>query len=93
MDKTFYMSRKEGYTTIYNSVPLMVLDRMHQIYNSGVSTGRLDFTIEKQNIGEIQSAYNKFIEELWDESQARKFIDDMKNTTEITKGHYFRGVV
>lgn len=93
MDKTFYMSRKEGYTTIYNSVPLMLLDSMDQIYSSGISTGRLDFTIETENIKEVQEAYYKYIKNIWNEKEAREFIERIKDNTEITKGHFFRGVV
>ncbi|MGO1469205.1 MAG: DUF3656 domain-containing U32 family peptidase [Tissierella sp.] len=93
MNKTFYMSRKDSVTTIYNSVPLMVLDSIEQIYNSGVNICRLDFTIEKDSIEKIQRAYYDSIKDKWDESKARNFIEDIKNTTEITKGHFFRGVV
>ncbi|OLS02827.1 DUF3656 domain-containing U32 family peptidase [Tissierella creatinophila] len=93
MDKTFYISRKEGFTTIYNSVPLMVLDSMDQIYNSGINIGRLDFTIEIENIKEIQVAYHKYINGIWNEKESREFIETIKDTTEITKGHFFRGVV
>ena len=93
MDKTFYMSRKEDYTNIYNSVPLIVLDSMDQIYSSGISSGRLDFTIERENIKEIQTAYHKYIKNIWNEKEAREFIGKIKDTTEITKGHFFRGVV
>lgn len=93
MNMTFYMSRGEGFTTIYNSVPLMVLDSMDQIYSAGVGVGRLDFTIEKQDIKEIQIAYNRYISNVWNEKEARDFIEKMKDTTEITKGHFFRGVL
>ena len=93
MDKTFHMSRGEGFTTIYNSVPLMVLDSMDQIYSVGVGMGRLDFTIETENIKEIQVAYSRYISNVWNEKEARDFIEMIKDTTEITKGHFFRGVL
>nr|WP_300005092.1 U32 family peptidase [Tissierella sp.] len=90
---TFYTARGEGFTTIYNSVPLMVLDSMDQIYSAGVGMGRLDFTIETENIKEIQTAYRRYIDHIWNEKEAREFIDTMKDDTEITKGHFFRGVL
>ncbi len=93
MNKTFYMSRKDGFTTIYNSVPLMLLDSMDQIYKAGISMGRLDFTIEKDNIKDIQNAYYNYTKNIWDEKEARIFIEKIKDTSEITKGHYFRGVL
>lgn len=93
MDKNFFMSRKEGFTSIYNSVPLMVLDSMDQIYKAGICIGRLDFTLMSENIEKIQDAYYKYINDIWDEREARDFIDNIKNTKEITKGHFFRGVV
>ena len=93
MNMTFYTSRGEGFTTIYNSVPLMVLDSMDQIYSAGVGMGRLDFTIETEGIKEIQMAYSRYIDNIWNEKEAREFIDKIKDTTEITKGHFFRGVL
>lgn len=93
MDKTFYMSRKDGFTTIYNSVPMILLDSMDQIYAGGINTGRLDFTIEKESIREIQNAYYNYIKKIWEEKEARNFIEKIKDTTEITKGHFFRGVL
>lgn len=93
MNKNFYMSRKKGYTTIYNSVPVVVLDSLDQIYNSGIGIARLDFTGRKENIGSIQEAYHNVLSKEWNEREARSFVDKMRDTTEITKGHFFRGVV
>lgn len=93
MDMTFYMDRKNGSSTIYNSVPLVLLDSLKSIINSGVSDLRLDFTIEKDNIRPIQSMYYDYLHSKIDEGQARDFINQLKEDTSITKGHYYRGIL
>ena len=50
------MERENGLTTIYNSVPLMILDSLDTIYDAGVYTIRLDFTLKKNSI----KKYKKF---------------------------------
>lgn len=89
----FQMERKEGFTNIYNSVPLMVLDNLKQIYNSGISMARLDFTIESKGINDIQRAYYDYAKGLIDDNEAREYIDIFRENKSITNGHYFRGVM
>ncbi|NMA86925.1 MAG: U32 family peptidase [Tissierellia bacterium] len=93
MNIDFYMERKNGTTTIYNSVPLMVLDTMDRIYNANVDTIRLDFTFENQGIGEIQSIYYDYAKGIINKDKRDKFIKNYRNEHKITKGHYFRGVL
>lgn len=93
MDMTFYMDRKEGSSTIYNSVPLVLLDSLKSIINSGVTDIRLDFTIERDNIRSIQSMYYDYLHSNIDEAQARDFVVELKEHTSITKGHYYRGIL
>ena len=87
------MERKEGFTTIYNSVPLMVLDSLHQIYNNGVNMVRLDFTFEKENIKEIQDVYYNYAKGSITEKEVADFIDQFRDKNNITRGHYFRGII
>lgn len=89
----FYMDRREGFSYIYNSVPLMVLDNLDQIYNSGISNGRLDFTIETNNIKDIQTAYYDYGKGLIDNQEAREYIETFRENKSITNGHYFRGIM
>ena len=89
----FYMERNEGFTTIYNSVPLMVLDSIHQIYNTGVNMIRLDFTFENEDIKEIQDFYYNYANRKISEDVVREFIEKYRDKKDITKGHYFRGVI
>ncbi|NLY44683.1 MAG: U32 family peptidase [Tissierella sp.] len=93
MDMVFYMNRNGGSSTIYNSVPVMVLDSLKSILNSGVTDIRLDFTLEKDHIRQIQSVYYDYLHSRIDEDQARDFIDEFKEHTSITKGHYYRGIL
>lgn len=93
MDATFYMERKQGFTTIYNSVPLMVLDNLDSVYKSGVETTRLDFTRETKNITKLQLAFYDYINDLIDEETMKDFVAKFRFDNKITNGHYFRGVM
>ncbi|WP_201260064.1 DUF3656 domain-containing protein [Tissierella sp. P1] len=93
MNITFKMDRRDGFTNIYNSVPLMVLDTLKQIYNSGVSMARLDFTMETKNIRNIQKAFYDYSKGIIDDNSAREFIESFREDTSITNGHYFRGII
>jgi putative protease len=93
MNITFKMDRRDGFTNIYNSVPLMVLDSLKQIYNSGVSMARIDFTTESKNIRSIQRAFYDYSKGIIDDNGAREFIESFRENTSITNGHYFRGIL
>lgn len=89
----FYMERKSHFTTIYNSVPLMVLDSIGKLYDNGVNTIRLDFTIEKDNIEELQDIYYEYAKGLISREEAFKYVKEFRGKSGITKGHYYRGVI
>ncbi len=89
----FPIERRKGLTTIYNSVPLMVLDSLVSIYNSGVNMARLDFTVEKDNIKYIQEAFYDYAKNYIDDNRAKEIIADYRRDKDITNGHYFRGVL
>ena len=93
MNIDFYMERKGGTTTIYNSVPLMILDSLDNIYNIGIDMIRLDFTFEKDEIREIQDIYYDYAKGIVSKSKVDKFIDEYRKRNNITRGHYFRGVI
>ena len=93
MNVDFYMERKNGITTIYNSVPLMILDSLDTIYDIGVDTIRLDFTFEKNNIREIQEIYYDYAKGIISKINVDKFLEEYRNKNDITRGHYFRGVI
>lgn len=93
MGINFYMERNDGSTTIYNSVPIMVLDSLKSIVEAGVKSLRLDFTQEEEAIRQIQTTYYDYLHSKMDEGEVKKFIDNFKIRTNITKGHYFRGVL
>nr|WP_246566753.1 DUF3656 domain-containing protein [Tissierella simiarum] len=89
----FYMDRKEGFSTIYNSVPIVVLDSLKQIYDNGVDMTRLDFTFETKNIAMIQRMYYDYGKNQIGDKEVAEFLDKYKEENNITKGHYFRGVM
>lgn len=93
MDATFYMERKQGFTTIYNSVPLMVLDNLDSIYKAGVGLTRLDFTKEIKNVSKLQGAFYDYANGLLDELAMKDFVEKFRFDNKITNGHYFRGVM
>ncbi len=89
----FYMERSHGFTTIYNSVPLMVLDSLDQIYENQVNMVRLDFTFENKNIKELQEIYYNYANGIISKDEVNRFMKQYRNKNNITKGHYFRGVI
>lgn len=93
MNIEFPMERRASSTTIYNSVPIMVLDNLESIYSSGVDMARLDFTTEKNDIRYIQEAFYDFSRGNIDIEKAREIISDYRIDHDITNGHYFRGIM
>ena len=92
-NKIFAFTRKNEITTIYNSVPLMVLEELEDIYNSGINMMRLDFSFEKEGIEIIQNAFYDYINGNLRKKEIEEIIDYCKEKTGITRGHYFRGVL
>lgn len=92
MDLVFNMERNGGSTRIYNSVPIMVLDSLKSIINTGVDI-RLDFTLEKENIRALQSIYFDYLHSKIGDNEAKDFVNEFKKDTSITKGHYYRGIL
>ena len=93
MNMTFRMYREDGFTNIYNSVPLMVLDSLIKIVDSGISNLRMDFTYESDHIKELQTVFYDYIHGEIDDKSVKSFMDNFKETTNITNGHYFRGIL
>lgn len=89
---TFPIERKENNSIIYNSYPIMVLDSINDIYRSNIDIIRLDFTIEKE-VEDIQNIYYDYANGKISNDYARRFINEFKKKSEITKGHFYRGVM
>lgn len=87
----FKMVRKSGVTNIYNPVPIMILDDMDSLIDSGINDFRLDFSFEKAS----DEILNKYVEVVNDEisiRESKEFVEKFKGQG-ITKGHYFRGIL
>lgn len=93
MGVTFNLERKEGFSVIYNSVPLMLLDSLESISNAGVDMFRLDFTNEFENITSLQSMFYAYLNKEIDINRVKDFVDEFKKENPITNGHYFRGIL
>lgn len=93
MGVTFKMDRSKGISTIYNSVPLMVLDSLESIKKAGVDMFRLDFTNELSYIGDVQRYFYDYLNGNKDINEVRDFMQKFKQETFITNGHYFRGIL
>ena len=92
MGKEFSMERGDGYTTIYNAMPLMVPENIKAINEKNISMLRLDFTIEDE-IREVQSLYYDYLNGSIDRAEVDRFMSKFKLKNEITNGHFFRGVL
>lgn len=93
MDMIFPLVRENGYSILYNSLPVMVLDSLEEIYKAGVSFARVDFTVEKENIGEIQEYFYDYTKGNIDKKEIKALMEDFRKHTNITRGHYYRGVI
>lgn len=89
----FDLVRKKGITTIYNNQPIFVLDYLEDIYSSGISMIRMDFTTEKNGIRELQNIYFNYAKGKINYKKAKEFTTYYKENHNITKGHFFRGVL
>jgi putative protease len=89
----FPMVRRKQTTIIYNSQPMMILEHLPKIYNSGVEIIRLDFTIENDELNDILEIYYLYANGSITEEEVNKFVGLYRKKTSITKGHYFRGVI
>ncbi|WP_233242592.1 DUF3656 domain-containing U32 family peptidase [Sporanaerobacter acetigenes] len=93
LGKVFPIVRNESITTIYNSVPLMVIEELNNIYDSGVNMIRIDYTFEEDDIYSIQEAFYEYIHGNLNERDLEMFLDFHRKNTGLTRGHYFRGVL
>lgn len=93
MGVTFNLERKDGYSVIYNSVPLFVLDNLDSISNAGIDMFRLDFTREYNNITALQKMYYYYLKNDIDIYILQDFVKQFKKDNSITSGHYFRGIL
>ena len=89
----FYVERRNNITTLYNSVPLFMLEDLNKIYEQGVDIVRLDFSFEKDSIFEIQNVFYGFAKGSISRDEMVIYYNKYREKNPITKGHYFRGVI
>ncbi len=88
----FALEKERKNTILYNCNPIMVADHINDLYKCGINLIRLDFTIEKDFIRDIQECFYDFAKGDIDYNEARNFVNEFKKSQDITKGHYYRGV-
>lgn len=89
----FKSFRRNGHSIIYNSVPLMLLDKLNEINDAGVNIFRLDFTHEKGEIEDIQTMYYDYLNGNIDYNHVLEFVEGYKEDKNITMGHFYRGII
>lgn len=92
-DIVFPFNRQDDITTIYNSVPLVVMEDLNTILDQGVDMVRLDFTFEDNDVSMIQDAYFDRLCGKMSRNELNQILDYFREKTGFTKGHYFRGVL
>lgn len=90
--KRFRVDRRSGFSEILNSVPLMLPDRLREVRKAGITDFRLDFTYEDK-ISDIVEIYWKALYGHASREEILGFVDEYRKTSEITTGHFFRGVL
>lgn len=93
MDMIFPLVREHGYTVLYNALPIMVLDSLDDIYKSGISFARIDFTLEEEGIREIQGYFYDYANNQISKEDIKVITEEFRDHRDITKGHYYRGVI
>lgn len=89
----FPFNRENCTTTVYNSVPLVMIEDMNSLFDTGVEMVRLDFTHEYKDILAIQEAYYDRLHGNLDKCDIAQMLEYFKQDKGFTKGHYFRGVL
>lgn len=89
----FPFRRQNSITTIYNSVPLVIIEDLNTLFDKGIEMIRLDFTYEDKDISMIQDAYYNRLYGNLKERDLTQVLEYFRKDAGFTKGHYFRGVL
>lgn len=89
----FPFRRQNSTTTIYNSVPLVIIEDLNTLFDKGLQMIRLDFTYEDKDISMIQDAYYNRLHGKLKERDLTQVLEHFREDAGFTKGHFFRGVL
>jgi U32 family peptidase len=92
-DMKFRLRRHKDITTVYNSQRLFIPEHMRKLENSSISYARLEFTNESSDIRDIVGIYSAVIDGVADRSDIERYIEEVGDKANFTKGHYFRGTI
>ncbi|MBS4537982.1 U32 family peptidase [Clostridium sp. D2Q-11] len=87
----FRFHRSKNLTTIYNSQPIFVLDKLDKI--NSIDIIRLDFTFDDELIEEVQKKYYDNINNKLDLGDIKILKENLNERNGYTRGHLFRGVL
>ena len=87
------VERINSVSKIYDSKILFLLEDLEEIGKSKVKDYRLDFTVEEDNIGEIQDLYYKSLRGIKLSKKDGEFLDSLKKDNKLSKGHYYKGLL
>ncbi len=95
MDKVFRFVRKNDQTTLYNSVLLMTLDSLDEIGARNNFYLKLNYTLEEDSkeIRDLHSYYYDYVNEEIGKREMIDFVSRFSEAKELTKGHFFRGII
>lgn len=95
MDKVFRFVRKNDQTTLYNSVLLMTLDSIDEIGSRNNFYLKLNYTLEEdpQEIRDVHSYFYDYINDEIGKREMIDFVSRFSEAKELTKGHFFRGIL
>lgn len=85
----FLVQRRDGVSEVFNSFPIMWIDRIEELNMAGVNKFKLNL---RESIEETIDVYkNALLDEYYDEMQIREELIGIYNN--ITYGHYNRGII
>ncbi len=93
MNVEFKFKRKLSYSYIYNSVPLMLLEDIKDFEDIESGEFRIDFNFDDEEVEKIQNVYYETINGKSSKNKINEFISNYRSINDITKGHYYRGIM
>ena len=89
----FMLRRNNSQTLIYNAYPICMIENIEDFSKNGVNYLKLVFTRDDEPINEIQKTFYDGISGLASRDEIYELKDLLKSKyTNITKGHYYRGI-
>lgn len=80
-------------STIYNSNVTSMIDNLEELYDLGINSFRIDFTLENEKeVKEVIESYIEVLENDFDLGDKSKVFFEKISKKGLTTGHYYKGV-